>query len=155
MLQLDEEVEGMESTICALQQQLKETKQKYQNSIEEMEQLRTILDRTKDSQNALKRTYEPMQNEGMDVEKKRPNDTFKVIELPGLGETDDGIRTQTNIDEEVRLKGRSPIKTGCKNAFSITNILSGEENATEDNPEEDFDMARTRKEHTNGEMYDS
>lgn len=164
MLQLDEEVEGMESTICALQQQLKETKQKHQSAVEENEQLTRILERTKDSQHDLKRTHEASGNDSSDVEMKRSKNLLKVIESPTFAEDHDEVRTHTHVEGNIRMIGKSPIKTHNKNPFSMSSILSTDEKKASDNgpqsgADEAYDVTRTRKLHgkegTNGEMYDS
>ena len=54
VIQLDEEVEGMQSTILTLQQQLKDVKQKVTQSQEETSQLKSRLDDTEKALAAVK-----------------------------------------------------------------------------------------------------
>lgn len=166
VLQLDEEVEGMESTICALQQQLKETKQKYQNSIEEVEQLRNMADHTTGSQHDLKRIYDAVGNDIIEIERKRAKSATKVIENDTTiaDEGKEGARTKTNTEGDHRLNERNAIIISSKNQFFGNKLLPRDEKMTKEMgkepiDDETFDVPRTQKSHlkegTNGEMYDS
>ena len=168
MLQLDEEVEGMESTICALQQQLKETKQKCQNLVEEVETLRSITDHTRSSQHDLKRTYEVGGSDITDTDKKRAKSMIKGIENDATC-TDGGkrgIRTDTYTEEELRLIKRNPNNFSSRNPYSGNKLLPSDEEMTVDDGEErlgtddTFDATKTqklnvKKEGSNGEVFDS
>ena len=166
VLQLDEEVEGMESTICALQQQLKETKDKYQlTTAENNKQRTTSQGNGKKTGVDLKRTFD-QSSEDMDA--KRARNVFDVIDNPAFGEESDDLneRTKLSAGEDPKLVGKSPIKTSIKNPFSISNLLSPEVNISADKGHwqvaDDIGtagMTRTsgglKKEGTNGEMYES
>ena len=166
VLQLDEEVEGMESTICALQQQLKETKQKYQNSMEEVEQLRSVSDHTKGSQHDLKRIYDAVGSDNVEIERKRAKSVTKIIENDAtiVDEGKEGTRTKTSTEGDHRLNERNANITSSKNQFLGNKLLPRDEKMTKDignEPidDETYDVTRTQKsrlkEGTNGEMYDS
>ncbi|XP_065057774.1 pre-mRNA-splicing regulator WTAP-like isoform X2 [Rhopilema esculentum] len=169
VLQLDEEVEGMESTICALQQQLKETKEKYQLTTAENNKQRTTSqgNGTKTGVD-LKRTFDQSSGTVEDMDAKRARNVFDVIDNPAFGEESDDLneRTKLSAGEDPKLMGKSPIKTSIKNPFSISNLLSPEVNISGDKGHwqvtDDIGtagMKRTpgglKKEGTNGETYES
>ena len=161
VLQLDEEVEGMESTICALQQQLKETKQKHQDSIEENNKLKTTLESAHKLDS--KRSYDISIDKDIDMDAKRARNFFEVIDgprydEPGFDEDDEmNLRTKMHTGEQGKSKTKSPGKASNSNAYSISNLLSSD--AKEEDDASDDDIIRTRKTHghggTNGEVSDS
>ena len=133
MLQLDEEVEGMESTICALQQQLKDTKRNYQNSQDEVSRLKTKLE----TLTALDQEQKTDVSRN-DLVPKQPKNLFQTIEshnketLRDLGtncdanedNNDTGLRTKFHSDEESNPTHKTPNKASTKNPFSISQLLS-------------------------------
>jgi len=156
VLQLDEEVEGMESTICALQQQLKETKQKYKNSIEEMEKLKNISDHVKTKQ---KRTHDVGGSESSESEKKRAK-SVESIETFG-DDTTEGLGTAINTGKDLRLFERKTTMFNSRNPSSEHKLSSPDRHMMRDDEGQiadgTFDVGRTSKpnmkEGTNGEVY--
>ena len=158
VLQLDEEVEGMESTICALQQQLKETKQKHQDSIEENNKLKTTLESSQKLDS--KRSYDISLDKDVDMGAKRARNFFEVIDGPRFDEDEDmNLRTKMLTGEQEKSKAKNPGKASNSNAFSISNLLSSDAKEEDDASDDDDTRTRTRKSHghggTNGEVYDS
>ena len=159
VLQLDEEVEGMESTICALQQQLKETKQKYKNSIEEMEKLKSMPDHVKSTQ---KRAHEVGSSESSESEKKRAKNVIESMAAFGDDATE-GVNTAVNAGKDLRLIERKTTIFSSRNAGSEHKLSSPDGLVTRDGEgqvaDDTFDVPRTIKPNmkggSNGEVYDS
>ncbi len=124
----------MQSTICALQNQLKDTKQKCQNSQEEVHELKCRLE----AQSTTKTEERNQANEGRAVRinskshfeasedqdegiQKEFDESFKGT----IVDTDAEMKTLTYSHEVSKTNQKSPSKASTtKNPFSISNLLS-------------------------------
>ena len=116
MIQLDEEVEGMQSTICALQQQLKETKQQLQTAETENSGLRTKLASIEEKS----RSHSEQNHVSKD--QHRRSSLKDINDSHGQGNETSG-RTSSHSHHDGEQKTS---RMGGRTSFSISNLLSPE-----------------------------
>eukprot|EP00794_Sanderia_malayensis_P000037 gene37-628_t len=176
VLQLDEEVEGMQSTICALQQQLKDSKQKYQKCYEEMIAMRPKLEN--DSTNMIHGLEATVDNYDSS-EAINSRSRFQTIELDSkeqnFSDTEAGFNSDIQQANKTLIQSHDVAatlkdtdnKASTKNPFFISNLLSSDFDRTKPNArlmetDEDRNSAKTQNEEypqaelgTNGGYVDS
>lgn len=118
VIQLDEEVEGMQSTIMTLQQQLKTIKQQLAQQTEQSETLRTKYHNLEQELETTKQAYAKV------MSSKNETDSKQAKEL---------VESQSDVLSQMETHRTSPDSnlpntTNTSSSFSITNILSLDSN---------------------------
>ena len=137
MIQLDEEVEGMQSTILTLQQQLKDTKQLAAHSEEITDQLKQKLEQTESM------LEDARQQAAQDSGTREDQDTHAHSQPEPEPEPEPELRTSgswkvdadaRNIEERILSPSESTSKprSSAVSAFSISNLLATDSEKTEE-----------------------
>lgn len=133
MIQLDEEVEGMQSTILTLQQQLKDTKQLAAHSEEITDQLKQKLEQTESMLEDARQqaAQDSGTREDQDTHAHSQPEPEPELRTSGSWKVDADAR---NIEERILSPSESTSKprSSAVSAFSISNLLATDSEKTEE-----------------------
>ena len=150
MIQLDEEVEGMQSTILTLQQQLKDSRQQAGKCSELSEQLKQQL---QDTEKMLQEARLQIAQDSSTAQDSQAHEqTPPEAEVQQSSENANEASAVSDSQERILSPSDGTVKprSGALSAFSISNLL-----ATDSHKTEEAQAAHARKRENGEQREDS